>query len=199
MRYYVQVEYAGNDEEMTNIVLVHDHQCAPYVASGSVFSPGMVRMPCRTGQWCACHAGQGRGAAYFRMLCDGSHQVDYLMFQTYYSCYTLGIVAHMATGQLLLVPVPSQLWGHTFLDLVLVLTSGPADSFMLPIALMRPAGHNSAKLRYLYTMPKADVILVKGDRMYVLQKSAITANFVSPRSPNTDPDHTVEEINENRA
>lgn len=137
---------------MQNIVLVHDHQCAPFVASGSVFSPSMV---------------------------------DYLMFQTYYSCHTLGIIAHMASGQIQLLPVPAQLIGQTFLDLLLVLATGveTEELHAVPIALMRPAGHLHAELRYIYTMPSPETPLVKGDLMYILRNSVIGATLWSPRTP----------------
>ena len=144
--------YTGDDPELTNIVLVHDHQCAPFVAAGTVFSPTMV---------------------------------DYLMFQSYYSCYTLGVVANMASGQLQLLEVPEVLVGATFFDLVYCLTTGGTEGgledIMVPMALLRPRGHLDSALRYIYTMPKPETILTQGDQVYVMMRSPVEATLDTTR------------------
>jgi len=158
-----QVKYVGDDPDMINIVSVHDHQCAPFVASGTVISPSMI---------------------------------DFLMFQTYYSCYTLGVITNMANGQLQLIHVPECLVGATFFELTALLTSlDEPELIMVPIALLRPAGHLESELRYIYTMPKVDTVLVKGDRVYVLNRSPVLDDWMRSLRDSQD-SLRVEELEE---
>lgn len=91
-----------------------------------------------------------------------------LMFASFYSCYTLGVVQKMCDGQLVLVQIPKDFIGATYIEL-LNYYSGGAGGYCVAVGLYRPVGTLHSKLPYVYTAPLPRTVLVEGDYVYLLQ------------------------------
>ena len=69
------------------------------------------------------------------------------------------------------MPVPDSFLGHSFGEMFQHLAAPPLRC--VAFALLRARGTRSAPEPYVYTGPRADTVLHRGDRVFVLGKPPI--------------------------